>query len=89
MYVAMHDDTAIKFVVPKSFKACVFPMYKLGKTWKMNTCVQACMPLGTSISKHFQEVYMDTSVHFPSIPKLVHWEYTSLETLGNYRLYLV
>ena len=37
--------TAIKFVVPKSFNACAFPMYKLGNAWEMNTCVQACMPL--------------------------------------------
>ena len=45
------ECTAIKFVVPKSFKACAFPMYKLGNAWEMNTCVQACMPLGY---KHFQ-----------------------------------
>ena len=31
--------TAKKFVVPKSFKACAFPMYKLGNAWEMNTCV--------------------------------------------------
>ena len=30
---------------------------------------------------------LDTSVHFPSVPKLVHGECTSLETLGNYKLY--
>ena len=74
--------TAIKFVVPKSFNVCAFPMYKLGNAWEMNTCVQACMPFGY---KHFQEVYR--LGHKCSFPKLVHGECTSLENLGNYKLY--
>ena len=28
-----------------------------------------------------------SSVHFPNVPRLVHGECASLETLGNYRLY--
>ena len=31
---------------------------------------------------------LDTSVHLQTVPKLVHGECTSLETLGNYKLLL-
>ena len=42
--------------------------------------------LGTSISKHFQEVYrLGHKCYFPSVPKLVHGECTILETIGNYK----
>ena len=43
-------NTAIQSVVPKSFKVCAFPMYKLGNAWEMNTCT----PLGNACT---QEAY--------------------------------
>ena len=90
------SSTAInakRLVVPKSFKACAFPMYKLNWERLGNKHLCPSLQLYICASWVYTSIFkrctgLDTSVHFPGVSKLVHGECTSLETLaiGNYKL---
>ena len=77
--------TAIKFVIPKSFNACAFPMYKLGNAWEMNTCVQACMPLGYKCFQAFPRGVQAWTQAFISqaFPSLYMGNAQALKLLGT------
>ena len=72
-------------------KTTFFSQQKASHTTKeclhSNKAVHLLEMLGNTCTQEAVHTGLDTSVHFPSVPKLVHGECTSLETLGNCKLY--